>query len=245
MPKHQFTRKHGLMYHVPPALAKASKGDAAIPKELQDKARAVLAGLRTHYADAACTLQFTDALELLVAAMLSAQCTDKKVNAVTRELFATYRRAEHYAKAPQEQLEQDIHAIGLFRNKARNIRAATQILVDRFAGRVPDTLEELIKLPGVGRKTANVVLGSGFGKNEGIAVDTHVQRVVGRLGISERESNQGGWIEHELKQLFPRPEWTFVSHALIAHGRQVCVARRPKCSGCPFRQLCPSALADA
>jgi len=176
-----------------------------------------------------------------VATILSAQCTDERVNIVTKDLFGKYRTADDYADAPQEMFEREIRPTGFFRNKARNIRAAAKKIVEDFGGEVPDNMEGLLTLPGVARKTANVVLGSAFGKNEGIAVDTHVRRVAGRLGLTRHENNQGDRIEKDLMQLVPREEWTIFAHLLIFHGRAVCTARKPNCPECAIKRLCPSA----
>lgn len=174
-----------------------------------------------------------------MATILSAQCTDRRVNEVTRELFARYRTAEEYAAADPESFQDEIRPTGYFRNKTRSILGFAQALVDRHGGAVPDTMEELVRLPGIGRKTANVILGSGFGKNEGIVVDTHVKRVSGRLGLSGASDPEK--IERELMALIPRKEWTDFGLRMIQHGRYTCAARRPNCDGCGVADLCPSA----
>lgn len=197
--------------------------------------RAVLA--RT-YPDAHCELEFGNPLELLVATILSAQCSDKQVNLVTRDLFARYRTAADYASAPLSQLENDVRRIGLFRNKARHIQSTCRQLVERFAGQVPRTLEELIQLDGVGRKTANVVLGNAFATNVGVVVDTHVARLSGRLGLSR--ATDPVRIEADLMTLVPQAEWCLFSHQLIWHGRRRCMARSPQCADCELATLCPS-----
>ena len=195
--------------------------------------------LRATYPDAHCELDFDNPLQLLIATILSAQCTDKQVNIVTRDLFQKYRSAADFAQAPLPQLEQDIRRIGLFRNKARNIQAACQALVEKHGGEVPQTLEQLVDLAGVGRKTANVVLGTAFNIASGIVVDTHVARLSHRLGLT-RETHPEK-IEQRLLRLVPRKSWTLFSHWLIWHGRRRCDARKPDCAGCEIRTLCPSA----
>lgn len=190
------------------------------------------------YPGAHCELDFRNPLELLVATILSAQCTDKRVNLVTPALFARFRTAKDYAKAPQEKLEGMIRSTGFFRNKAKSIRAAAAAIAAEHAGRVPETMAQLHALPGVGRKTANVVLGNGFGKDEGIVVDTHVARVSARLRITRQTDPEK--IEQDLMRLVPRKYWTLWSHWLIWHGRRRCFARRPDCRQCEILRLCPS-----
>lgn len=194
--------------------------------------------LRSAYPDAHCELHFTSPLQLLVATILSAQCSDKQVNRVTAELFGTYRSAADFANAPLADLEHAIRRLGLFRNKARNIQAACRELVERHGGSVPSCLETLIQLPGVGRKTANVVLGTAFGIASGIVVDTHVARLSARLGLT-RETDPVR-IETALLTLVPAPDWILFSHWLIWHGRRRCHARNPDCAGCELRGLCPA-----
>jgi endonuclease III len=186
-----------------------------------------------------CELDFRNSLELLVATILSAQCTDARVNVVTRTLFQKYRAPEDYLAVPQEELEADIQSTGFFRNKARNIRGACRRILDAYGGQVPDTMEDLLTLPGVARKTANVVLGNWFNKAEGIAVDTHVTRLSGLLGLSRHTDPVK--IERDLMARFPREHWTALTHLLILHGRRVCIARRPNCDQCTLSDLCPSA----
>lgn len=199
--------------------------------------RKIIAGLRRAYPDAHCELDHSNPLELLVATILSAQCTDKKVNQVTATLFKQYRSAADYARARPEELEQRIHSLGFFRNKARSIQSCCRALVERHGGEVPRTMVELVQLGGVGRKTANVVLGNAFDVNEGIVVDTHVVRLSGRLGLtSERHPEK---IEQALMKLVPRRQWTLFSHWLIWHGRRRCFARKPDCAACEIRRLCP------
>jgi endonuclease-3 len=190
------------------------------------------------YPDAHCELVFRNPLELLVATILSAQCTDKRVNAVTPALFAKYRSAKDYARATPAKLEGMIRSTGFFRNKTKSIRAAAGAIVAEHAGRVPDTMEKLHALPGVGRKTANVVLGNAFGKDEGIVVDTHVMRLSHRLRLTRQTDPEK--IEQELMKLVPRPHWTSWSHWLIWHGRRRCFARKPDCHHCEVFSLCPS-----
>lgn len=190
------------------------------------------------YPGAHCELTFRNPLELLVATILSAQCTDKRVNMVTPALFAKYRRAADYAKAPAEELETAIRSTGFFRSKTKSIRGATAAIVEKHGGRVPDSMEELRELPGVGRKTANVVLGNAFGKDEGVVVDTHVARLSQRLRLTKHVDAEK--IEQDLMKLVPREHWTNWSHWLIWHGRRRCFARRPDCSQCEVLRLCPS-----
>jgi endonuclease-3 len=190
------------------------------------------------YPNAHCELDFRNPLQLLVATILSAQCTDKRVNMVTPTLFKKYRTAEDYANAPQVEFENAIKSTGFYRNKTKSIRAAMRAIADEHNGEVPDTMEELRALPGVGRKTANVVLGNAFNKNEGIVVDTHVARLSQRLGLTKHKDAEK--IERDLMKLVPREHWTDWSHWLIWHGRRRCYARKPDCSRCEVFQLCPS-----
>ena len=203
------------------------------------RAQELLKCLPEIYPDAHCELVYSNPLELLVATILSAQCTDKRVNLVTTELFQRCKSARDFAQIPQPELETLVHSTGFFRNKARNIRAMSAELLEKHKGEVPKTLEELAALPGVGRKTANVVLGNAFGLNEGVVVDTHVARLSLRLGLTK--SVNPVQIEQDLIALFPRPQWTNLSHWLIFHGRRRCFARKPDCGTCEIRQICPSA----
>ena len=203
------------------------------------RANAVCEILARSYPDAHCELDYTTPLELLVATILSAQCTDKRVNIVTKELFRVCRSATDYVALPAEQLEDLVRTTGFFRAKAKNIRACCAALVERHGGEVPRTMEELHALAGVGRKTANVVLGNAFDINVGVVVDTHVQRLSTRLGLSKQTDPVK--IEPELMTLVPRNRWTLFSHWLIWHGRRRCMARRPDCPGCELREICPSA----
>lgn len=200
----------------------------------------VLRRLDAAYPNAHCELNHTHPLELLIATILSAQCTDKQVNIVTAELFKKYKTAADYANAPLPELEQDLRAIGLFRNKAKNIQACCRTLIERHGGEVPASMEALVQLGGVGRKTANVVLGNAFDINEGVVVDTHVARLSGRLDFTRETKPEK--IEAALQTLVPREQWTMVSHWLIWHGRRRCFARNPDCPGCEVKELCPSAF---
>lgn len=197
----------------------------------------IIAALDRVYPGVHCELNHADPLQLLVATILSAQCTDKRVNIVTAELFKTYRSAADYANAPLVELEQAIKTTGFFRNKAKNIRACCRKLVERHGGEVPRTMDELTQLDGVGRKTANVVLGNAFGINAGVVVDTHVARLSHRLGLTGRATPEK--IERDLMSLVPREQWALFSHWLIWHGRRRCAARKPDCLNCEILKLCP------
>src|SRR5205809_7557398 len=206
--------------------------------ERRARVRKIIARLEKAYPEATCALHHKSALELLVATILSAQSTDARVNMVTPALFVKYRTAQDYAAADPRVLEQEIHSTGFFRNKTKSIIGMAQALVERHGGAVPASMEELVELPGVGRKTANVVLGTAFGKNEGVVVDTHVQRLATRLGVTkERDPVK---IERDLMALVARDKWIWFSHTLIQHGRQVCIARRLKCEECVVHRWCPS-----
>jgi endonuclease-3 len=198
---------------------------------------AVLPILKRTYPDAKCSLDFNSPLQLIVATILSAQCTDVRVNIVTKDLFRKYRSAADYAKSPQEKLEKEIQSTGFFRSKAKSLRAMAQALVDDHSGEVPQTMDELTALAGVGRKTANVVLGNAFGKNVGVTVDTHVTRVANRLGLTDHLVDAVK-IEQDLIQIVPQEEWTIWSHLLIYHGRSICQARSPQCEQCPLLPHC-------
>jgi endonuclease-3 len=204
-----------------------------------ERARIILRRLRRRYPDARCALNHGNAYELLSATILSAQCTDARVNLVTPTLFARYPEPAALAQARPEDVEEIIRSTGFFRNKTRSLIGMAQALVAEHGGEIPSTMDELRVLPGVGRKTANVVLGNAFGINAGITVDTHVARVSGRLGLTREEDPVK--IERDLMPLFPRKDWALLSHLLIFHGRQTCVARRPRCAECPLADLCPSA----
>ena len=205
-----------------------------------EQVRAITAELWRLYPDAKCSLDFSNPLELLVATQLSAQCTDERVNLVTRDLFQKYRSAEVYATVSQEELEQDIRSTGFYRNKAKNIRAACQLLITNYDGEVPNTMADLLKLPGVARKTANVVLGNAFGIIEGFVVDTHIGRLARRFGWTKNEDPVK--VEQDLMRLVPRQDWLDLSHLLIFHGRAICQARKPLCERCSLSKLCPSAF---
>lgn len=217
------------------------------PKETlpqkRTRARVVIERLKAAYPDARCSLNFTNPLELLVATVLSAQCTDERVNIVTKTLFNKYQTAGDYAAAPPGALEEDIKSTGFYRNKAKALRACCAELVARYAGEVPSEMAALVQLPGIGRKTANVILGNAFGMAEGIVVDTHVRRLAGRLGLTRHDDPDK--IEQDLLRIVPRGEWILFSHLLILHGRRICSARAPKCSVCPVNALCPSAKLPA
>jgi endonuclease-3 len=193
--------------------------------------------LRRLYPAAECELVFSSPLELLVATILSAQCTDKRVNIVTRELFRKYRTAADYANAPIVELEEAIKTTGFFRNKAKNIQGCCAKLVELYDGEVPEELDDLVKLPGVGRKTANVVLGTAFGKPTGVVVDTHVTRLSTRLGLTK--AKDAVKIEQDLIKQLPQQEWIDFSHRMIWHGRKICGARKPNCDECLLGKICP------
>jgi endonuclease-3 len=197
----------------------------------------IIAGLKKAYPNAHCELNYSNPLELLVATILSAQCTDKRVNLVTADLFRKYRSAADYAQAPSAELEQAVKTTGFFRNKAKSIKTCCQALLEKHEGRVPKTMEELLELGGVGRKTANVVLGNAFNVNCGVVVDTHVARLSQRLGLASEVEPQK--IEQKLMQLVPQDQWTMFSHWLIWHGRRRCYARNPDCPNCEVKSLCP------
>ncbi len=209
----------------------------ATPEE--KRVRQLIKLLRGEYPEARCSLDHTNPLELLVATILSAQCTDERVNAVTAELFRKYRTWEDYASAPASELERDIQSTGFFRNKAKSIQGACRLIGERHGGRVPDRMEELLELPGVARKTANVVLGNAYQIASGVVVDTHVSRLSGRLGLSAEKTPEK--IERDLTAVVPEADWIDFSHLLIAHGRKVCKARNPACGECVLAKLCPSA----
>ncbi|HMJ59784.1 MAG TPA: endonuclease III [Gemmatimonadales bacterium] len=206
--------------------------------ERRARARKIVARLERAYPDATCALHHSSALELVVATILSAQCTDARVNMVTPALFAKYRTAGDYAGAAPQVLEREIQSTGFFRNKTKSIIGMGQALVAHHGGQVPDTMDALTALPGVGRKTANVILGTWFKKNEGVVVDTHVHRLTRLMKLTRQDDPVK--IERDLMELLPREKWTWWSHTLIQHGRQVCIARRPKCEECVVNKLCPS-----
>jgi endonuclease III len=208
--------------------------------ERRARVRKIIARLKRAYPDATCALHHDSALQLAVATILSAQCTDARVNLVTPHLFAKYRTAADYAAADPRVLEKEIQSTGFFRNKTKSIVGMAQALVERHGGEVPQTMDELTDLPGIGRKTANVILGTWFRKNEGVVVDTHVQRLTRLLGLTKQTDPVK--IEQELMEIVPREDWTWFSHTLILHGRAICIARRPQCAECVLNQLCPSSL---
>lgn len=209
-----------------------------------EQVTAIMDELRRMYPGAKCSLNFTTSLELLVATQLSAQCTDERVNSVTGDLFKKYRAVEDYATVSQEELEQDIKPTGFYRNKARNIRAAARRLITQYNGEIPHTMPDILTLPGVARKTANVVLGNAFGIVEGVVVDTHVGRLSRRFGWTGSEEPVK--VEQDLMRILPQKDWLDASHLMIYHGRALCVARKPLCQQCPLaRNLCPSAFTFA
>jgi endonuclease-3 len=209
---------------------------AASPRDRKRKAAIVAKILHDLYPDAHCELDYRNPLELLVATILSAQSTDKGVNLVTRSLFEKYRTAQHYAEADRATLEREIHSTGFFRNKTKSLIGMGQELVERFGGEVPRDLEQLVTLPGVARKTANVVLGTAYGIPSGFVVDTHVKRVAWRLGLTDQTDPEP--IEQDLMALFPRDEWIYLGHALIWHGRRICHAHDPRCDECALAPVC-------
>jgi len=206
----------------------------------KQRTRRIIRLLKQAYPDAKCTLNHSNAFELLIATILSAQCTDDRVNIVTADLFRKYRKAQDYLTVSPTELQKDIRTTGFFRNKAKSIQGTARVLAEQYSGRVPKTIEELLELPGVARKTANVVLGNAFGVTSGIVVDTHVTRLSRRLGLTKHK--QAEKIERDLIELVPRKDWVIFSHLLIAHGRKVCKARNPLCSECVIEKLCPSSF---
>ena len=203
----------------------------------KERAKKICTALRRTYPNAHCELNFSNPLQLLIATILSAQCTDKRVNIVTAELFKKYRNAKDFAEAPLGEIEEAVKTTGFFRNKAKNIKACCAALVEKFDGEVPRTMDELHALAGVGRKTANVVLGNAFGINVGVVVDTHVTRLCNRLGLTKQADAVK--LEQELMKLVPQKNWTLFSHWLIWHGRRRCDARKPDCANCEIQNLCP------
>jgi endonuclease III len=203
----------------------------------QARTTEIIKRLKKAYPDAHCALNHTTPFELLIATILSAQCTDERVNIVTADLFRKYRGPADFLNISQEELESDIHSTGFFRNKAKNIQAACKRLIEEFGGEIPQTMEELLTLGGVARKTANVVLGNAFGIASGVVVDTHVGRLSRRLGLTENETAEK--IERDLSELVPKKHWVMFPHWMIFHGRQVCNARKPKCEMCVLADICP------
>ncbi len=218
---------------MPPASTKPQPGSA-------EQVDAVITELRRLYPQAACTLNYSNPLELLIATQLSAQCTDERVNIVTKTLFQKYRSVEDFASANLEELEQTIRSTGFYHNKAKNIRATCQRLLTVYGGTVPHTMQDLLTLPGVARKTANVVLGNGFDIVEGFVVDTHVGRLSRRLGWTKNDDPVK--VEQDLMRITPHKDWLDLSHLLIFHGRAICYARKPACAKCSLVHLCPSAF---
>lgn len=209
-------------------------------EQLQERAAKIIRGLKKTYPEAECALHHSTPFELLVATILSAQCTDERVNMVTAELFRKYRKPEDYASASPEELERDISSVNFFRNKAKSIQTTARLIIEKHNGQVPQTLDELVHLAGVGRKTANVVLGTAFGIPTGVVVDTHVARLSQRLGLTKNKTPEK--IEADLIELLPKKEWIGFSHRMIWHGRRVCTARKPYCENCTLEPLCSSSL---
>src|SRR5258705_9634707 len=206
--------------------------------ELKKRVREIIRRLKRAYPDARCSLNHTNAFELLIATILSAQCTDERVNIVTADLFRKYRKPEDFLKVSATELENEIRTTGFFRNKTKSIQGTAKVLTEQYGGSVPQTMEELLELPGVARKTANVVLGNAFEIKEGVVVDTHVSRLSRRLGLSQHKTPEK--IEHDLVEIVPRKDWVIFPHLLIAHGRKICKARNPLCAECVLEKLCPS-----
>lgn len=208
--------------------------------QLKERTEQIIKLLKRAHPDAHCALNHSNAFELLIATILSAQCTDERVNIVTADLFRKYRRPEDYLKVPAVELQQDVRTTGFFRNKTKSIQGACKMLVEEFGGEVPRTMDELLRLPGVARKTANVVLGVAYGIAAGVVVDTHVSRLSQRLRLTKQKD--AGKIEQDLMELVPRKDWIIFAHLLIFHGRRVCKARRPLCDECAVEKLCPSSI---
>jgi endonuclease-3 len=206
----------------------------------RERVKEIIKLLKQEYPGAKIALEYSNPLELLVAVILSAQCTDKRVNEVTRTLFKKYKEPADYAYVPLEELEQDIKPTGFYKNKAKNIQAAANMILEKFNGKIPNKMEDILKLPGVARKTANIVLGNAYGIVEGIAVDTHVKRLSQRLGLTKEKNADK--IEEELMSVVPREDWFKFTYLLIDHGRAICQAKRPFCAKCVISQLCPSAF---
>jgi endonuclease-3 len=209
----------------------------SLPKDAHARAPVIVQRLAAAYPNARCALNHRNPLELLVATVLSAQCTDERVNIVTRDLFTKYRSAAEYAAASQRDMERAVRSTGFFRNKARSIRACCRMLVEQYNGAVPDRMEALVELPGVGRKTANVILGTAMGQASGVVVDTHVRRLANRMGLTRHSDPEK--IEQDLMKLIPSTEWVSFGHRMIQHGRRVCSARAPQCEACSVNDVCP------
>jgi len=206
--------------------------------ELKQRVRKIIRLLKRAYPDAKCSLEHSNAFELLIATILSAQCTDARVNIVTQDLFRKYRKPQDYLKVSPKELEQDIRTTGFFRNKTKSIQGTAKVLTEQYGSKVPETIEELLELPGVARKTANVVLGNAFGISSGVVVDTHVTRLSHRLGLSAQKTAEK--IEQDLIAMVPKKDWVIFPHLMIAHGRAICKARNPLCAECVVEKLCPS-----
>ena len=207
-------------------------------KEEKERTKKIIARLRKAYPDAKCSLNHSNPLELLIATILSAQCTDERVNIVTAELFRKYHSCADYLKVPTSELQDDVRTTGFFRNKTKSIQGTAKALTEKYDGKVPETIEELLELPGVARKTANVVLGNAFGISAGVVVDTHVTRLSHRLGLSTEKTAEK--IEQDLIAIVPKKDWVMFPHLMIAHGRAICRARNPLCAECVVEKLCPS-----
>lgn len=219
-------------------MAKKPLGSAQLDKKT--KVLNIIELLETEHPDAKVALHYSNPLELLIATILSAQCTDERVNIVTKTLFKKYQTTQDYVKADVKELENDIRSTGFYRNKTKNIKKCCQMLIEKFNSQVPRTMEEMLELPGVARKTANIVLSNAYGVIEGIAVDTHVRRLAQRLGLTENEDPNR--IEEDLMQIIPKDKWIRITDLLIFHGRRVCTAKKPNCSGCVLNKICPSAF---
>lgn len=207
-------------------------------EELKARTRTIIRRLKRTFPDAKCSLNHSSPFELLVATILSAQCTDERVNIVTADLFRKYTKPEDYLKVAPRELEKDIQSTGFFRNKTKSIQGTSKVLTEEYGGQVPHTMDELLELPGVARKTANVVLGNAFGIKAGVVVDTHVTRLSHRLGLTQQKTAEK--IEQDLIEIVPKKDWVIFPHLFIAHGRKICKARNPLCAECPVEKLCPS-----
>ena len=207
-------------------------------KQIKEKAKQIIRSLKRAYPDAKCSLNHSNAFELLIATILSAQCTDARVNIVTQSLFRKYRKPEDYLKVSPKELQRDIRTTGFFRNKTKSIHGTAKVLHEQYGDEVPQTMSELLELPGVARKTANVVLGNAFGLSAGVVVDTHVTRLSHRLNLSAQKTAEK--IEQDLIAIVPKKDWVIFPHLMIAHGRAICKARNPLCAECVVEQLCPS-----
>jgi endonuclease-3 len=207
-------------------------------EELKARAREVIRRLKRAYPGAKCSLNHSNPFELLVATILSAQCTDERVNLVTADLFRKYRKPEDYLKVPPRELEKDIQSTGFFRNKTRSLQGTAKVLTEQYGGEVPQTMDELLELPGVARKTANVVLGNAFDVHAGVVVDTHVTRLSHRLGFTQQKTAEK--IEQDLIEIVPKKDWVIFPHLMIYHGRKICKARNPLCAECSIEKQCPS-----